>query len=74
MSAIEKDDDLELLDAKQVAELLNVKLSWVQQQPRSRVKDPLPHIKVGKYVRYQEAAVREWLERQKKGYPLRGKR
>jgi predicted DNA-binding transcriptional regulator AlpA len=69
MSAQPQHDELELLDAKQIAELFRVPLSWVQQSTRSRCKHPIPHIKIGKYVRFEEPAVREWLDQQKKGYP-----
>ena len=64
-------DDLELLDASQLAELLNVPVSWVRSATRSRSKHPIPHLKVGHYIRFQEKAVREWLEGRKRSYPKR---
>lgn len=71
MSALERDDELELLDAKQVAKLFNVPVSWVQQATRARAKHPIPYIKIGHYTRFQESAVRDWLESQKRAYPSR---
>jgi predicted DNA-binding transcriptional regulator AlpA len=67
MSAMPR-DELELLDAKQIAELFRVPLSWVQQSVRARCKTPMPYIKIGHYVRFEESAVREWLEGRKRGY------
>jgi excisionase family DNA binding protein len=72
MSAVEQ-DDLELLDAAQIAELFKVPLSWVQQATRKRFKNPIPHFKVGHYVRFREADVREWLEKQKRGTAKNGR-
>lgn len=71
MSALE--DELELLDARQIAELFKVPVTWVQQAARSRSKHPIPHFKIGHYVRFRESDVREWLEKQKKGYPRKGR-
>jgi hypothetical protein len=70
MSAV-REDELELLDAKQIADLLHVPITWVQQATRARAKDPIPHLKIGHYTRFQESAVRDWLEARKKNYPLR---
>ncbi len=54
-----------LLTAEQVGELLNVPKSWVYERTRRRGLERLPHLKLGKYVRFEEGAVREFLERQK---------
>lgn len=64
-------DDLELLSAEELAELLKVPVSWIYNATRGRAKQKIPHIKVGRYTRFQESAVREWLESQKKAYPKR---
>jgi predicted DNA-binding transcriptional regulator AlpA len=66
-----QDDDLDLLEAKDVARLFKVKESWVRSATRSRARAPMPHVMVGRYVRFQEAAVRAWLETRKKGYPVK---
>lgn len=60
------DADLhELLTVDDVAALLKVSRSWVYEHTRSRGSrfDRLPHIKVGKYVRFEPRAVRAFLER-----------
>lgn len=61
------DDDLqELLTVDEVAALLKVSRSWVYEHTRARGtprSERLPHIKVGKYVRFEPRAVRAFLER-----------
>jgi excisionase family DNA binding protein len=61
------DADLhELLTVDEVAALLKVSRSWVYEHTRSRGtvrSERLPHIKVGKYVRFEPRALRAFLER-----------
>ncbi len=54
-----------LLTVEQVAEMYQVPKSWVSGRTRKRGVDRLPHLKLGKYLRFEEGAVREFLERQK---------
>jgi predicted DNA-binding transcriptional regulator AlpA len=54
----------ELLTAEDVAAILRVSTSWVYEHTRARGlprSDRLPHIKLGKYVRFDAKAVREFL-------------
>jgi excisionase family DNA binding protein len=53
-----------LLNAEDVAALLNVPVSWVRQETRA---GRLPHLALGRYKRYSEQAVLEWLETQRAG-------
>jgi len=55
-----------LLTAHEVAELLNVPVSWVYERTRRRGAGRLPHFKLGKYLRFEEQAVREFLDRQRR--------
>ena len=59
----------EILTPQQLAERLQVKPSWVYEQTRNRSgvrnPDPLPHIKMGLYLRFDWRDVLAWLERQK---------
>jgi excisionase family DNA binding protein len=58
------DDALdELLTVDDVAALLKVSRSWVYEHTRTRVPriDRLPAVKIGKYVRFQSRAVRDFL-------------
>ena len=66
--AIDKgvDDVDELLTVDEVAALLKVSRSWVYERTRARHSDTstrLPHIKIGKYVRFDRQAIRSFLER-----------
>lgn len=56
-----------LLTVGEVAELMRVPKSWVYGRTRKRGLERLPHVKLGKYVRFDEAAVREFIERLKIG-------
>jgi hypothetical protein len=57
-----------LLTPQQLAERLAVPPSWVREKTRERArvrdKDPLPVVRLGKYVRFDWEAVRAWLNRQ----------
>jgi Helix-turn-helix domain len=57
----------ELLTAEQLAERLNVPPSWVRDQTRSRAldADPLPHLRLGRYVRFrwESPELEAWLRR-----------
>jgi excisionase family DNA binding protein len=47
-----------LLDAAAIAELLGVPTSWVRESTRAGA---VPHVRLGRYVRYDRAAVLEWV-------------
>lgn len=55
-----------LLTADEVAEFLRVPISWVYERTRKRGAARLPHLKLGKYLRFEEQAVREFLDRQRR--------
>jgi len=48
-----------LLTAPELAESLNVPVSWVREQTRSGA---IPHVSLGRYRRYRESDVAAWLE------------
>lgn len=50
-----------LISIKELAEKLSVKPSWLYQRTRT---GQIPHFKVGKYVRFDETEVWEWLKEQ----------
>jgi excisionase family DNA binding protein len=59
----------ELLTIDEVAALLKVSKSWVYEHTRTRGtprSERLPHIKIGKYVRFDTTAVRAFLLRRSK--------
>ena len=48
-----------LLNADEVAERLGVPTSWVRESTRSGA---IPHVRLGRYVRFELADVELWLE------------
>jgi len=64
---------IEILTPQQVAERLQLPESWVYEQTRNRasirIPDPLPHMKVGRYLRFNWSDVLAWLDRQKRNAP-----
>jgi excisionase family DNA binding protein len=63
-----------LLDATEVAERLNVPVSWVRGLTRSGA---MPCVELGRYRRYDWSAVEAWLEKWKtpgRTIALRGRR
>jgi hypothetical protein len=57
----------EHLDAKGLSGRWKLPASWIRYHT-TQGDDPIPHIKFGKYVRYQwgHPALAEWLERRRK--------
>jgi excisionase family DNA binding protein len=58
----------ELLTVEELADLLKVPATWIYQRTRCRSSERLPHIKIGKYLRFEEGAVLEWLGRHRRDY------
>ena len=46
-----------LLTVAEVAELLRVPVSWVYERTRRRGSDQIPHLKLGKYLRFSRSAL-----------------
>lgn len=53
-----------LLTAEQIAERLGVPAKWPLQQARA---GNMPHVKLGRYVRFDQADVDAWVESLKTG-------
>jgi excisionase family DNA binding protein len=53
-----------LLTIEQVADLLQVPPSWVYGRTRSRSKERLPGLRLGKYWRFRESEIMDWLDKQ----------
>jgi excisionase family DNA binding protein len=49
-----------LLTADEVAALLRVTSAWVYAQTRA---DRIPHVRLGRYVRFRQDAVDQWIAR-----------
>ena len=54
----------ELLTVRQVAELLQVPVSWVYGRMRKRSLERLPGYRLGKYWRFDKEEVLAWLAEQ----------
>ena len=51
-----------LIGINEMAEKLSVPTSWIYQRTRT---NEIPHYKIGKYVRFDEALVWEWIKEEK---------
>jgi len=60
-----KEEKGQLLTVHEVAQLLHVPASWVYERTRRRNSDQLPHVKLGKYLRFEEATIAEFIQRQR---------
>jgi excisionase family DNA binding protein len=58
------DGEPQLLTVKELAQRLNVPVSWVYLQAERGL---LPSIKLGRYTRFDEAQIREFLETRRQG-------
>lgn len=56
--------DDRLLEATEVADLLAVPVRWVREHTRS---GRIPHVRLGRYVRYRREAVVAWIADQEHG-------
>jgi excisionase family DNA binding protein len=61
-----------LLSVEEVADLLQVPVSWVYERTRSRGLNRIPGFRLGKYWRFDECEVIAWLERQRSGSYVHG--
>jgi excisionase family DNA binding protein len=52
-----------ILNIAEVAKLLRVPVSWVYERARRRSFDQIPHFKLGKYLRFSEKEILDWLQR-----------
>lgn len=51
----------ELLTVSEIAKTLKVPVSWIYERSRRRGSERIPHIKLGKYLRFEITAVQNWL-------------
>ena len=52
---------LHLLSVEELAELLQVPVSWVYEHTRHRRADRIPSLRLGKYLRFVETDIAAWL-------------
>jgi excisionase family DNA binding protein len=51
-----------LLTVPEIASALKVPVSWIYDRVRRSGPEQIPHIKLGKYLRFRWAAVQQWLD------------
>ncbi len=56
-----------LLTVEQIAEMWQLPRSWIYERTRRRGLEQLPHFKLGKYLRFEETAVRQFLDQRQVG-------
>jgi excisionase family DNA binding protein len=52
----------ELMTVGEIAAFLKVPVSWVYERSRRRGAERIPHMKLGKYLRFSVTEVKTWLE------------
>ena len=59
----------DFIDSAELAKHWSLPESWIRDQTRSRVRDPIPCMRFGRYVRFDLASpeLRQWLERRRAG-------
>ena len=62
-----KRDERLFLTVQEVAELLQVPVSWVYGRMRKRPSEQLPGYRVGKYWRFREEEILAWVKCHKRG-------
>jgi hypothetical protein len=58
-------DDITILDSAGLAAKWAVPETWVREYTRDRATDPIPHYKLGRYVRFRFGSkeLNDWFER-----------
>jgi excisionase family DNA binding protein len=51
----------DLMTVAEIAAFLKVPVSWVYERTRRRGVERLPHIKLGKYLRFSLPEIEQWL-------------
>ena len=54
----------ELMTVSEIAAFLKVPVSWVYERTRRRGRERLPHVRLGKYLRFSIPEVKQWLQNQ----------
>jgi hypothetical protein len=57
----------DLLTPGELAARLKVRRSWVYEKTRARCRDPLPVMRIGKYMRFHWPDVVVWLQQHQEG-------
>jgi len=57
----------EIIDSAELARRLNVPLTWIREYTRCRTQDTIPHIRLGRYVRFAWGSpdLDQWLQQRR---------
>ena len=55
----------ELMTVSEIAQFLKVPVSWVYERTRRVGIEQIPHLKLGKYLRFSVPEVKGWLQEQR---------
>jgi excisionase family DNA binding protein len=59
-------DPSQILTLAELAERLKVSERWVYEKSRRRCQNPLPAIRIGRYLRFDWMSVSAWLRQQER--------
>ena len=62
-------DPKDILTPDELAQRLKTSRGWVFEMTRKRQRNPIPHYKIGRYLRFNWNEVCQWLEANKLGQP-----
>ncbi|PYV52765.1 MAG: hypothetical protein DMG98_23305 [Acidobacteria bacterium] len=56
-----------IIDSNELARRWKLPATWIREQTRSRALDPIPHLRMGRYVRFEYGSpdLAKWLERRR---------
>lgn len=68
-------EQCEIIDSKELARRWNVPESWIREFVRPRTADQIPHIKMGRYIRFEwgSADLLAWYDRRRSKSGTRSK-
>ncbi len=58
----------EIIDAVELANRWSVPISWIREGTRARAVDPIPHVRFGRYVRFEwnSPALNAWVAKRRR--------
>jgi hypothetical protein len=62
LRTVESTANHDLLTVQDAARFLNVAVSWVYEHTRVNCRDPLPFVKLGKYLRFDARDLRAFVD------------
>ena len=54
----------DILTPEELADRLKISRSWVFEKTRARCRNPMPCLRLGRYIRFDWTAVVDWLRRE----------